>query len=141
MDKNKKSDGFDDAFFNKLLLVITISSFVGFTFLSFYARSKEQSPDRVGKKECYLIQKSLSDQLNLYEKNKKSKLMLMSSKAWQDIVLKKVILKVPKDPQCEQSDHYRRDQMGNVFCLYHGSFEGVTNDYAELLLGKADCKN
>ncbi|PCJ20047.1 MAG: hypothetical protein COB02_05470 [Candidatus Cloacimonadota bacterium] len=139
MSKNK--DDFDDKFFNKLLIVMTLSSFIGFTFLSFYARKKEKSPDRLGRKECFLVQKNLSEKADKFDKDFKTKLIVTSNKSWVKLIEKDYIKAQPVDPQCSKSDHYRRDQMSNVFCLYHGSFKGYSNDYSEAILGKADCKN
>ncbi|MCO4782369.1 MAG: hypothetical protein KC646_08590 [Candidatus Cloacimonetes bacterium] len=141
MDEKKNKDDFDDKFFNKLLVVITASSFIGFTFISFYSRQKEQSPERLGRKECFLIQQNLAKQANKYDEDLSKKLIVTSKKSWTDLVDHKYITSVPKDPECQKSDHYRRDQMGNVFCLHHGSYEGLKNEVSEVIVGKAECKN
>lgn len=139
-EKNNKDD-FDDNFFNKLLVVITISSFLGFSFISLYSRQKEQSPERLGRKECFSIQKNLADKSDDFDGIQSQKLIVTSGKGWNKLIENKYLKEIPLDPECKSSDHYRRDQMGNVFCLYHGSYEGQKNDYSEVILGKADCKN
>ncbi len=129
----------------ELMIVISIIGVLAAIAIPNFRQARKKSNQRA----CYANQKTILGALEMYNLDTGNALTISGITELQLLRDQKYLQAAPKDPGCSDSDDYRSDSVGNVWCTFHGNIEGAEgkikdgdlDDATANLTGDRECPN
>ena len=120
----------------ELMIVISIIGVLAAIAIPNFRQAREKSNQRA----CYANQKTLLGAIEMYNLDYGIQMNIESETQLELLRKEKYLQGVPKDPGCKNSDNYKSDTLGNVWCTYHGTIDGTAiDDNGDVVTGKGEC--
>ena len=105
----------------ELMIVISIIGVLAAIAIPNFRQAREKSNRRA----CYANQKTILGALEMYNLDYGESLTITAQAQLQELATKKYLQGTPSDPGCKKGvDNYQSDDVGNVWCKFHGNIEG-----------------
>jgi len=105
----------------------------------------EREPESPHQAACFRNQKVIIESLEQFNSAKGKALTISGTQELVALRDENFLQKIPEDPKCPNSDTYRSDVSGNIWCRFHGTWRekkilyGDLDDATAYLTGKGPC--
>ena len=106
----------------ELMIVISIIGVLAAIAIPNFRQARNKSNQRA----CYANQKTILGALEMYNLDTGENLTIQTRAQLEILATEKYLQGVPNDPGCKaNTDAYQADQVGNVWCSFHGTIDGT----------------
>ena len=120
----------------ELMIVISIIGVLAAIAIPNFRQAREKSNQRA----CYANQKTILGAIEMYNLDHGTQMIIKGEEELTKLASEKYLQGVPKDPGCRDAANYRSDDVGNVWCEYHGTIDGQQiESSASVVTDKGTC--